>query len=47
MPLPTVFIKSNPPAIPHHNSDHTLVKPCPDSNNIPFFLWWYLLYLLI
>ena len=36
MPLPTVFIKNNPPEIPHHNSDHTLVKPCPGSNNIPF-----------
>ena len=36
MPLTTVFIKNNPPATPHHNSDHTLVKPCPGSNNILF-----------
>ena len=37
MPLPTVIIKNNPPAIPHHNSDHTLVKPCPGSNNMLCF----------
>ena len=39
MPLPTVFIKNNPPAIPHHNYDHTLVKPCPGSNNIIMFFF--------
>ena len=37
MPLPTVFIKSNPPTIPHHNYHNTLVKPCPGSNNLVIF----------
>ena len=39
MPLPTVIIKNNPPVIPHNNYDHTLVKPCPGSNNILCFFF--------